>query len=84
MKQKKSSVAAVAVICAYLILPLALTFLYSVFQRWDDILLSGFTMQYFAQAFSDSRFLAALGRTLLISILPIVVCKYHMKSTEQM
>ena len=33
----------------------------------------GFTLKYYAQLFSDSIFLEALGRTLLISILPILV-----------
>jgi ABC-type spermidine/putrescine transport system, permease component II len=74
MKRKKSSAAFVALLCAYLILPLALTFLYSMFHQWTDILPSGFTLQYFAQVFSDSRFLTALGRSVLISILPILLC----------
>jgi len=64
----------IVVLCIYLILPLALTFLYSVFQQWNDILPSGFTTQYYQQLLTDSRFLLALGRTVLISILPILLC----------
>lgn len=74
MKRKKSSVIIVLLLCFYLILPLALTFLYSIFQQWTGLLPTGFTLQYFGQMFSDMRFLSALGRTVLISILPILLC----------
>lgn len=74
MKQKKASSALILILCIYLILPLALTFLYSMFQEWNDILPSGFTTEYYQQLFSDSRFWVALGRTVLISILPILLC----------
>lgn len=74
MKKKKSSTFIIVIICIYLAFPLLLTFLYSVFQQWDDILPSGFTMQYYQQLFTDSRFLISLGRTILISIIPIILC----------
>lgn len=63
----------IVLISIYLILPLALTFFYSIFTEWNDILPKGFTLKYYSQLFSDSIFLEALGRTLLISILPILV-----------
>lgn len=63
----------IVLISIYLILPLALTFFYSIFTEWNDILPKGFALKYYAQLFSDSIFLEALGRTLLISILPILV-----------
>ena len=63
----------IVLISIYLILPLALTFFYSIFTEWNYILPKGFTLKYYAQLFSDSIFLEALGRTLLISILPILV-----------
>ena len=34
------------IIAAFLIVPLALTFLYSVFTAWMDILPTGFTLQF--------------------------------------
>lgn len=74
MKKKKSSAVWIAAISFYLLLPLVLTFFYSLFQQWGDILPSGFTPQYYFQLFSDARFLAALGRTLVISALPVLVC----------
>lgn len=76
MKQKKSSAAIIVVVCIYLLVPLVLTFCYSMFQQWTDILPTGFTLEYYHQVFSDSRFLIALGRTVLISILPIIICTF--------
>lgn len=74
MKQKKSSTVIIVILCIYLTVPLLLTFLYSVFQQWNDILPSGFTTEYYQELFTDTRFLAALARTVLISILPILAC----------
>lgn len=74
MKKKKSSAVWIAGISFYLLLPLVLTFFYSLFQQWQDILPDGFTLQYYSQLFSDGRFLGALGRTLVISVLPVLVC----------
>ncbi|HEX2985304.1 MAG TPA: ABC transporter permease subunit [Caproiciproducens sp.] len=74
MKRKTFSALGILLLCAYLILPLALTFFYSVFQQWTDILPSGFTLQYFQQVFTDTRFLVSLGRTVMISVLPVVLC----------
>ncbi len=74
MKAKKSSAVFRGIVCVYLAAPLILTFLYSVFSRWDDILPSGLTFQFYRQLFSDSRFLTDLLRTVIISILPILLC----------
>lgn len=63
----------IVLISLYLILPLALTFFYSIFTEWNDILPSGFTLKYYKELFSDTIFLDSLGRTLIISILPILI-----------
>ena len=63
----------IVLISLYLILPLALTFFYSIFTEWNDILPKGFTLKYYAQLFSDGIFLAALRRTLIVSVLPILI-----------
>ena len=63
----------IVLISIYLILPLALTFFYSIFTEWNDILPSGFTLKYYKELFSDTIFLDSLGRTLIISILPILI-----------
>lgn len=59
---------------AFLILPLALTFLYSIFTEWMSILPSGFTLQYYAQIFSDGAFINSVLRSILISVIPVCIC----------
>lgn len=75
MEKKKniSSVIIVALISVYLIIPLVLTFFYSIFTEWTDILPSQFTLKYYVELFSDKIFLLSLLRTFIISILPIVI-----------
>lgn len=77
MKEKKKirigAPTIIVLISLYLILPLALTFFYSIFTEWNDILPKGFTLKYYGQIFSDGVFIQALGRTLLISIFPILI-----------
>lgn len=74
MKREKTSATVIVLICLYLLLPLLLTFLYSVFAQWTSVLPRGFTLRYFAQLFSDQRFLAALGRSVVIAVVPVLVC----------
>lgn len=74
MKHSRSSSAVIVVICFYLIFPLILTFFYSVFQSWTTLVPSGFTLRYFAQLFSDSRFLTALARSVVIAVAPVLIC----------
>ncbi len=57
----------------YLILPLAMTFLYSISVEWMDILPSGLTFRYYQQIFSDSIFWSAILRSLIISIVPVSI-----------
>ncbi|MEG2017356.1 MAG: ABC transporter permease subunit [Clostridium sp.] len=77
MKEKKKirvgAPSIIVLISLYLMLPLVLTFFYSIFTEWNDILPKGFTLKYYVQLFSDGVFLQALGRTILISILPILI-----------
>lgn len=61
-------------ICAYLILPLLLTFLYSLFRQWNDVLPTGFTLDYYAQMFDANGFFIPLLRTLVISFLSVGLC----------
>lgn len=58
----------------YLLFPLFLTFLYSMFTEWITILPKGFSLKAYTELFSDSYFWACIGRTILISIAPIVIC----------
>ena len=61
-------------IAAFLILPLALTFFYSVFTEWMDILPTGFTLSFYAGIFSDGAFINSLLRSIVISFVPVVIC----------
>ena len=61
-------------VSAFLILPLALTFFYSVFTEWMDILPTGFTLSFYAGIFSDGAFINSLLRSIVISIVPVVIC----------
>jgi len=74
MKGKTISNMILWVLGAYLLLPLIATFLYSVFKEWDSILPSGVTLKYYGEILSDGTFLAAIVRTVLISVLPIILC----------
>lgn len=77
MKEKKKirigAPSIIVLISLYLILPLVLTFFYSIFTEWNNILPKGFTLKYYVQLFSYGVFIQSLGRTLLISILPILI-----------
>jgi putative spermidine/putrescine transport system permease protein len=64
----------IALLCAYLILPLALTFLYSIFQEWTKLVPTGLTFRYYIELLQDPGFYAPVLNTLLISTGPVLVC----------
>lgn len=66
--------AVIVLICLYLILPLALTFLYSVFRQWNGLLPRGFTLEYYARAFEGGGLLVPLLRTVGVSFLAVGIC----------
>ena len=71
---KKSSMGnklVMIVILIYLVFPLILTFIYSVFTEWMDVLPVGFTLRYYVELFSDKIFWMALLRTVIISFVPV-------------
>ncbi|MGC5328034.1 ABC transporter permease [Brevibacillus sp. SYSU BS000544] len=64
----------IVVVGLYLFLPLAATFLYSISNTWaNTILPSDYTLSWYQQLFSDQQFIKALGRTVLICVLALVV-----------
>lgn len=71
---KRGSGVVLWVIGIYLLFPLFLTFIYSLFTEWITILPKGFTLNAYLELFQDSYFWSSIGRTVLISILPIVIC----------
>lgn len=53
----------------YLIIPVIATVLFSVANKWDtSVLPQSYTLKYYAEIFSDPQFLAALLRSVIISI----------------
>lgn len=72
-KTKISSIFVIFLISLYLIVPLLLTFLYSMFNEWSKAMPTGFTLKYYIKLFSDEVFISALGRSLIICILPIII-----------
>lgn len=56
-------------IVVIMLLPIIATFVYSVSSRWGaTILPDGFTLKWYTQLLTDTRFLAAFGRSLLVCI----------------
>ena len=76
MKRKKSSHLFIWLVAAYLLLPLALTCVYSLFTEWIDVLPTGFTLRYYAEVLSDRLFWAALARTVVISFVPVIITAF--------
>ena len=65
---------AVIVIILYLLIPLIMTFIYSLFREWIEVFPKGFTLSAYTTLFTDAIFWEAVGRTVIISILPILLC----------
>lgn len=66
------------IITVFLLLPLVLTFLYSVFTQWTDILPTNFTLRYYIEILSDGHFITALLRSIAISFISVVICTITM------
>ncbi|MBR3185993.1 MAG: ABC transporter permease subunit [Oscillospiraceae bacterium] len=63
----------IVLICVYLILPLLLTGVYSFFDRWTDILPTGFTTEYYQRLFADPAFVPSIVRGLVICVPAIII-----------
>lgn len=74
MKKNHSSLFIIIAISFYLVLPIAFTFLYSIFTEWNEVLPKGITFRYYIEVLTSSQFLFSLLRTIIISILPILLC----------
>lgn len=73
MKKKNiGSPLVIILIIIYLLIPLVVTIIYSVFEKWTAIVPTGFTVENYVALFADKEFLATLGRTLLLCIIPII------------
>ena len=77
MKNKRKKVGSsliLWVIAIYLLFPLLLTLLYSLFKEWITILPDGFSVNAYLELLQDNYFWQCMGRTLLISVGPILIC----------
>lgn len=63
-----------AVLAVFLLFPLLAILLYSLFSDWTGVLPSGFTFDAYREIFSDMGFWAAVFRSVLISVVPVLIC----------
>lgn len=74
--KKKQGIAAkifLVILCIYLLTPFVTTLIYSFFVEWTTILPHGFTFRNYIQLFSDNDFWSAIGRTLILCIVSVLV-----------
>ncbi len=74
--KKKTSLAAkimLILIALYLLVPFVATFIYSLFTEWTGILPTGFTLRNYQELFSDSDFWLAIGRTLILCAVSVII-----------
>ncbi|SHJ89243.1 ABC transporter permease [Hespellia stercorisuis] len=75
--QKKKNIGAriiVIIVIAYLLVPLIMTLIYSLFKEWIDVVPTGFTLSAYVALFTDPAFWQSVGRTVIISVIPIALC----------
>ncbi len=60
-------------VALYLLIPFAVTLVYSLFTEWTSILPSGFTLRNYQQLFTNTVFWASIGRTLILCIVSVVI-----------
>ena len=74
MKKKKfGAPLAIAVILIYLLIPLVVSIIYSLFSNWTGVVPKGFTVENYVELFTNRNFLLSLGRTLILCIFPIII-----------
>lgn len=57
----------------YLVLPILVTFIYSISSDWMGIIPKGFTLKNYSNLFSEQEFLMTIFRTIILCIIPISV-----------
>lgn len=76
MKEKKKKLPYIILIFAviFLMLPFIATLVYSFTVGWTSLIPSDWTLKYWGQALTEPEIWPAIGRGLLISIPPILIC----------
>lgn len=75
MKKKRVRSAGIimVLIMIWLLLPLAATIIYSLFEDWTGIIPRGFTLANYEKIFTDPAFLTSMYQTVLICVIPILL-----------
>lgn len=74
MKKRNISAAIVMILLLiYLLIPLVVSIIYSMFDKWTGIVPEGFNLDNYVTLFTDPSFLATLGRTVAMCIIPICI-----------
>lgn len=74
MNKKKTGPGIVMlIVMIYLLIPLAASVIYSFFEKWTGVLPEGFNPGNYAELFSDKAFIASIGRTLILCVVPIAI-----------
>lgn len=74
MKKKSAgSIAVMLLVMIYLLIPLVISIIYSLFKKWTGILPEGFSIGNYTLLFSDPNFLASVGRSVGMCIVPILL-----------
>lgn len=74
MKKKNLySPIAVILIVIYLLIPLIVTAIYSLFDKWTELMPEGFTLRNYTELFTESDFMMSLLHTIIICIIPIIL-----------
>jgi putative spermidine/putrescine transport system permease protein len=64
----------VFIILTFLLLPLLVTFLFSISTVWENTILpKGYTFDSYVNLFTDDRFLLALGRSFLVAVITVAL-----------
>ena len=61
-----------ALLMVYLLLPLVMTFIYSIASEWyKTVLPPDYTLKWYVELFTEPRFWLAMGRSLFVAIMPV-------------
>lgn len=73
--KKRSIGSKILIVCViiYLLIPLVVTIIYSLFSNWTGIIPKGFTVSAYVEIFSDKTFIMSLVRTLFLCVVPIAI-----------
>ncbi len=70
MKKLKTNNVLMIIVAIYLLVPLVLTLIYSLFSEWTSLLPTGFTFKFYIEVLSDTLFWQSLARSVLMSVIP--------------